>query len=120
MGFVMLDFGGGGVLQNCQFLKCNFLPENNAASSFLIRKRKSNINDTTHPTLTINHSVEVSMEKISTLFSTYQKPPPLWRLRPSRVLALQTCPQADLAHPSFQLFLPGMGMFGGIFKTNPQ
>lgn len=40
LGLVMLDFGSGGVLHNCQLLKCNFLSENNAASSFLIRKRK--------------------------------------------------------------------------------
>lgn len=40
LGFVMLKFGSGDVLHNCQLLKCNFLSENNAASSFLIRKRK--------------------------------------------------------------------------------
>lgn len=40
LGFVKLDFGSRGVLHNCQLLKCNFLSENNAASSFLIRKRK--------------------------------------------------------------------------------
>lgn len=51
------------------------------------------------------------MEKILPFFSPYQKPPPLWRLRPSRVPALQTCLPAGLAHPSFKAFPVCFGRF---------
>lgn len=105
LGFVKLDFGSRDVLHNCQLLKCNFLSENNAASSFLIRKRKIKYK-WHHPPHTDEKPFCGSFNgKNSTLFSPYQKPPPLWRLRPSRVLALQTCLPAGLAHPSFKLFL---------------